>query len=701
MKLIFKKFSTFARLALQVFLFLGAMVSVAPATVVTNFSQASLQAAITNGGTATFNTNGTIVLTNTLRITHNTTIDGESNHVTISGSNMVRVFFVTSNATLTLLNLFIADGKSTNGAGLYIASGTVNISNCVLTAHLAIGNAARNGKDPKRNGAAGDSGTGGAVGMGGAIYNFGKVSLERTTLFGNAASGSNGGNGGAGGNGSLFGGNGGKGGSGASGFGGGIFNAKTGTVLMTNCTLQANVAAGGDGGTGANGGTGAFAGRPGSGGGGGTAFGGGIYNLGFVAINNCAFVTNRVAGGDTAHAAQNQVGKVGGAGYGGAVYNLGALSLTNNTFTENLSLGGKGGDAFGRSFVKGGRGGAAYGGAIFNAKTVTIFDCTLATNNVAGGTNGVSSSPGGNSSIGSTAGGSIYNRGQVRLRNTVLAKGANGAAWVGAVIDEGHNLCSDASCKFRSTSTSRNNLDPLLGRLANNGGISPTMALLTGSPAIDAGDPRSCGGIDQRGVTRPQGTNCDIGAFEYFPTFRISGRIIIVTNSVTNGVSRITVHIGTNSTTSRFPLTVNIGTNTTVGTNGLFSFTGLLSGNYIVTPQSTNYSFAPTNQNIFVGTNATNAAGINVTNVEFVATLVSTNSGSTNPPAARPAQLSFQFQLSGTPETLYEIQASTDLTTWTAISTNTADANGLLEFSDPDAAVLPERFFRAVPIAQP
>ena len=51
---------------------------------------------------------------------------------------------------------------------------------------------------------------------------------------------------------------------------------------------------------------------------------------------------------------------------------------------------------------------------------------------------------------------------------------------------------------------------------------TPSLPLLPGSPAIDAGDDAVCAqtgadkvnGVDQRGVTRPQGAHCDIGAFE-------------------------------------------------------------------------------------------------------------------------------------------------------------------------------------------
>ena len=66
--------------------------------------------------------------------------------------------------------------------------------------------------------------------------------------------------------------------------------------------------------------------------------------------------------------------------------------------------------------------------------------------------------------------------------------------------------------------TSNLDLDPLLGALQNNGGFTQTMALGAGSPAINAGDAANCPPVDQRGIPRPQGTRCDIGAYEYpFP----------------------------------------------------------------------------------------------------------------------------------------------------------------------------------------
>ena len=76
----------------------------------------------------------------------------------------------------------------------------------------------------------------------------------------------------------------------------------------------------------------------------------------------------------------------------------------------------------------------------------------------------------------------------------------------------GHNLASDRSCPFRLPSDLQNT-NPLLGPLANNGGPTDTLALLPGSPAINAGGSVGCPATDQRGVPRPPG-HCDIGAFQ-------------------------------------------------------------------------------------------------------------------------------------------------------------------------------------------
>ena len=91
------------------------------------------------------------------------------------------------------------------------------------------------------------------------------------------------------------------------------------------------------------------------------------------------------------------------------------------------------------------------------------------------------------------------------------------------VSSNGYNMSSDGGCNF-SNSGDRNNTDPMLGPLQNNGGPTPTMALPPVSPAIDAGNPTGCkdtqGNLlktDQRGYPRydpedPRG--CDMGAYE-------------------------------------------------------------------------------------------------------------------------------------------------------------------------------------------
>ncbi len=89
----------------------------------------------------------------------------------------------------------------------------------------------------------------------------------------------------------------------------------------------------------------------------------------------------------------------------------------------------------------------------------------------------------------------------------------------GAFVTLGWNIISDTSCMF-TAATDRQNTDPQLGPLANNGG--PTLTELPGatSPAVDAvpiGASGLCDGsspTDQRGQPRPHGAGCDIGSVE-------------------------------------------------------------------------------------------------------------------------------------------------------------------------------------------
>jgi predicted outer membrane repeat protein len=89
----------------------------------------------------------------------------------------------------------------------------------------------------------------------------------------------------------------------------------------------------------------------------------------------------------------------------------------------------------------------------------------------------------------------------------------------GATIASSYNFAEDDSCGFTGTGDRQNTPDPMIGDLADNGGPTQTMLPKTGSPLIDQIPSSSpCAGVviltDQRGVLRPQGPACDIGAVE-------------------------------------------------------------------------------------------------------------------------------------------------------------------------------------------
>ncbi|HEX9441905.1 MAG TPA: Ig-like domain-containing protein, partial [Roseiflexaceae bacterium] len=72
---------------------------------------------------------------------------------------------------------------------------------------------------------------------------------------------------------------------------------------------------------------------------------------------------------------------------------------------------------------------------------------------------------------------------------------------------------------------------PRLGALQQNGGPTLTHALLAGSPALDAANPTNCPPTDQRGVARPQGAACDIGAYEAMSALSAATTTIVISSS--------------------------------------------------------------------------------------------------------------------------------------------------------------------------
>lgn len=105
----------------------------------------------------------------------------------------------------------------------------------------------------------------------------------------------------------------------------------------------------------------------------------------------------------------------------------------------------------------------------------------------------------------------------VTLKDTILAGFETNNCFEsgGASIESavpGHNLDVGASCGFGATNGNLENTPAMLGGLSSPP-VPATHPLLPGSPAIDAASPAGLG-TDQRGIPRPQGARCDIGAFE-------------------------------------------------------------------------------------------------------------------------------------------------------------------------------------------
>jgi predicted outer membrane repeat protein len=197
------------------------------------------------------------------------------------------------------------------------------------------------------------------------------------------------------------------------------------------------------------------------------------------------------------------------------------LALTNSTLSSNTAQTG---------------GGIAQDGTA----TLRLTNSTIA-NNTAG-----------------TNGSGIYKLGgTAEFRNMIVANntGSPNCFFATPVTTLGNNLATDGSCAF-SGPNDRNGADAKLGPLANNGGPTKTHALLSGSPAIDFGNPDGCPATDQRGVTRPQDgdgnppASCDIGAFEAAtgsspPPSSCSPRPPVTVTSTPDGAGRLRVTVST------------------------------------------------------------------------------------------------------------------------------------------------------------
>lgn len=198
--------------------------------------------------------------------------------------------------------------------------------------------------------------------------------------------------------------------------------------------------------------------------------GGAVYNGGYLWLENCTLSGNQA---------------ITGSGRGGAIYNSGTVYLINSTLSANQAIS---------------------GGGVFNTGWLYVSSVTL-TNNSA-----------------SSSGGGIYSQDYwFYLKNTILAKNsaANGPDCYGNKVSSNrYNLVGNWNgCSLYPTTGDLIGIDPRLGPLQDNGGGIFTHALLSGSLAIDHGNPGGCQDYgsyplttDQRGL--PRSGRCDIGAYE-------------------------------------------------------------------------------------------------------------------------------------------------------------------------------------------
>jgi alpha-tubulin suppressor-like RCC1 family protein len=573
-----------------------------------NPSEQELRAALQAGGLVKWEQEGTVLLKDTIPIAKDTVLDATGHAVVISGQNQVRVFTVSSQVHLTLINITVANGYGDQGGGLYNEGGTVSLSNCIFTDNQAFGVFPRDKETPAARGGAiysigGEiaatnclfarntavpvrigSGTvvlearGGALGIqdgllalvncqfatnqasggiqfldprptkgrafggamcvmnsagqvsgcrfdhnlaqsplvfsegldigadvqGGAIHyeGGGLLELRDCAFVENQALGGGGGLEGRAGDGrggavsaygnlmahqSLFLSNacyGGEHGASKAGnaFGGALFTTTKAT--LNQCLYAANWASAGTGSR-----------RAGNFGTNGNANGGAVYAQGTLQILNTSFAANWVEGQNISY---DWLSPWPGNCAGGAVFSSAVCVATNSTWFQNRAPAQRLLD--GPAYIEG----TVAGAAIYQSgNPLTLVHCTIASNEVV--------------SMANNAGGAIASVADAvaRVSACVLAGNTNGNL-AGSILDEGFNLSSDHSVVL-AASGSRNDVDPKLGEFGDHGGATPTLALLPDSPAIDAVTSGTSPDTDQRGVPRPIGPRCDIGAFEFIP----------------------------------------------------------------------------------------------------------------------------------------------------------------------------------------
>jgi hypothetical protein len=294
---------------------------------------------------------------------------------------------------------------------------------------------------------------------------------------------------------------------------------------------------------------------------------GGLLNGGVLTLANCVV-------------SSNSAGPSLNGGVGGGIFNYqGPLTVINSTISGNSAARGGGIMNDGNAVLTlidttvSGNTAAQDGGGVANVGGfVTITNTTVANNGASSG-GGVSDISGTVKVTNSTITGNSANTGggiaelasgTVTIKSTLLANApwADCANSEGTFTSAGYNLTDDSTCASFLTQVGDANggavgLDP--GGLKNNGGSTQTIRLLIASPAVDTVPVSACTDIDgnpvttdQRGITRPQGTACDSGAFELVADddselARLSGSNIFTGNQTVNGTVTATSYSGDGS----------------------------------------------------------------------------------------------------------------------------------------------------------
>jgi hypothetical protein len=450
----------------------------------------------------------------------------------IDAGGLDRAFEVSPGVTAIFNDLVIEHGLAEDdGDSGVLAGQTVSLGGGILNEGTAVLNrvdihqcyaAGGSGQDGSSSAPAG---TQGQEAMGGGIYNSGNLTLNQSIVDDCEAAGGNGGNGATTDDSS------GVGGAGGAGQGGGIFHGGT-SLTIYQSTLELDTAAGGDGG---HGGGGLFG--PGSAGGnGGYANGGGLFAESDRAarLTECTFAESNAKGGS---------GGTGGSGGLVADYGL------------NGGAGGNSGNAVG-------------GGIEFIFMTLNLDNSTIADNQVnvgpvgEGGPGGVGSSgtgaqgaPGNSNAILTYGGGIVGGYlGYLDSVSSLIAENngsfnANTGSFPPSDSDASFTVASNTLLGDGDGADGISNgvkgnivgVDPKIDSIGFNGGPTPTIALLRGSPAIDAGSNPLGLTTDQRGYG-PRNVNgiTDIGAYEFGATAPRAVRITVKIVKV-NGAREIEV----------------------------------------------------------------------------------------------------------------------------------------------------------------